>query len=76
MSRIPKIEEWLARYMMLFVIIMEPWETFIGRAMKWPNIQEKLSMMLVPLDIELEGWGDNANKVTPIDLQWRIQEGT
>jgi hypothetical protein len=47
MSRIPKIEEWLARYMMLFVIIMEPWETFIGRAMKRPNIQEKLSMMIV-----------------------------
>jgi hypothetical protein len=35
MSRIPMIEEWLARYMMLlFVIIMEPWETFISRAMR------------------------------------------
>jgi hypothetical protein len=35
MSRIPMIEEWLARYMMLlFVIIMEPWETFIGRTMR------------------------------------------
>jgi hypothetical protein len=34
MSRIPMIKEWLARYMMLFVIIMEPWETFISRAMR------------------------------------------
>jgi hypothetical protein len=43
--------------------------------MRWPSIQEKLSMTIVPLHIELEGWGDNANKVTLADLQRKVQEG-
>jgi hypothetical protein len=33
-SRIPRIEEWLERYRMLFVAIIEPWETFICRVIR------------------------------------------
>jgi hypothetical protein len=32
--------------------------------------------MTIPLDIELEGWGNNANKVTLVDLQQKVQERT
>ncbi len=51
------------------VIIVEPWKTFTSRTIRQPNIQEKVSMRAPPLNVELEGWGDNANRVTPIDLQ-------
>jgi hypothetical protein len=40
MSKIPNTEEHLARYMMPSITFMEPRETFIGRAMKQPNIQK------------------------------------
>lgn len=58
---------------MLFATIMEPWETFIGRAMKQPCIWMKLSMKKIPLDIEPKGWENNANKVTLVDLEQRVQ---
>jgi hypothetical protein len=32
-------------------------------------------MTTLPMDIELEGWEDNANKVTLADLQQKVQEG-
>jgi hypothetical protein len=33
-----------------------------------------LLMKVVPLDVELEGWGNNANMVTPIHLQRKVHE--
>jgi hypothetical protein len=33
-------------------------------------------MRVVLLDVEPEGWGNNANRVTPIDLQQKVQEIT
>jgi hypothetical protein len=38
-SKIPKIEEELAGYnSMPFAVVMEPWEAFISRVMRQPNI--------------------------------------
>jgi len=34
MPRIPRIEEWPARYRTLFVVVMGPQEVFSSRAMK------------------------------------------
>jgi hypothetical protein len=34
MLRIPQIEEWLTEYKMSFAKIMEPWDTFICKAMR------------------------------------------
>jgi hypothetical protein len=48
---------------------MEPHETFIGRAMRLFNVQARLPMRVEPLEVEPKGWGDNAIKVIPIDLQ-------
>jgi hypothetical protein len=33
-------------------------------------------MITIPPDIELKGWGNNANKVTFANLQLKAQEGT
>jgi hypothetical protein len=32
------------------------------------GIKERLSMKVGPFDVGLEGWGDNANMVTPANL--------
>jgi hypothetical protein len=42
MTRIPKTKEWPTRYMTPFVTIMEPRETFIGRAMRRSNVRARL----------------------------------
>jgi hypothetical protein len=47
---------------------MEPWETFIGRTMRWSNVQAWLSMRAKPLEVKPNGWVNNAIKVSPIDL--------
>jgi len=41
-------------------------EEFKMKNRKWNdhNIQERISMKVVPLDIEPKGWGNNANMVT------------
>jgi len=54
---------------MLSTTIMESWETFTNRAMKQPNIQMRLLMKAIVLDVESKGWGNNANRVTFVDLQ-------
>jgi hypothetical protein len=64
MSRIPKTKEQPTAYKTLFVTIMEPWETFNGKAMRQPNVQAKLLMKAKPLKVEPRGWGDNVIKVT------------
>jgi hypothetical protein len=48
---------------MLFVAIIEPWETFICRVIWWPNISVRLLMKVRPPNVEPKGWGNNANKV-------------
>ncbi len=52
MSKIPKTKEYLARYMMPSITFMEFKETFIGRAMKQPNIQKKLSLRVICSEVE------------------------
>lgn len=69
MSRIPKTEEWLLGYTMLSTTIMEPQEAFAYKTMRQPIIQTKLLMKVVPPNVELERWGNNANMVTLVDLQ-------
>jgi hypothetical protein len=39
---------------------MEPWETFIDRMMRQPNIQTRSPMKVEPSEVDLEGWGNNA----------------
>ncbi len=68
MPRIHKTKEQLIGYRTLFATIMEPRKTFISKIMKRPNIQMRLLMKEEPIDIELEGWGGNANKVTLANL--------
>jgi hypothetical protein len=46
---------------MPFVVVMEPWEAFINRVMRQPNVWKRLSLKVIPLEIEL-------------DLQWRVHE--
>jgi hypothetical protein len=48
---------------------MEPQETFTSRAMKQPNIQMRLLIRVIFLNVEPKGWGDNANRVTFVNLQ-------
>jgi hypothetical protein len=55
---------------------VEPWKTFIGRIMRQLNIRKRVSTRALPLNVELERWGDNVNKVTPVDLQQKVQERT
>jgi hypothetical protein len=47
---IPRIEEWLARYKTSFAIVMEPWETFIGRAMRHPTLLKFFVFQIVQVD--------------------------
>jgi len=37
--------------------------------MRQPNIQTRLLMKVVPLNVEPKRWGNNANMVTLVDLQ-------
>ncbi len=46
-------------------VVMEPWEAFTDKTMRWPNVQVRLLMKVEPLEIELEGSGNNAFKVPP-----------
>jgi hypothetical protein len=48
---------------------MEPQETFTNITMKQPNVRTKLPMKVEPLEVEHEGWEDNAIKVTLTYLQ-------
>jgi hypothetical protein len=43
MQRIPRIEERPIGYRMPFATIMEPWESFTGRAMKRPHVLSKVA---------------------------------
>jgi hypothetical protein len=61
---------------MLNVTIMEPWEAFTNRVMKWLSIQNKLSMKVVRLDVEQKKWKNNANRVTPANMQQKVHERT
>jgi len=74
MSWTPRIKERPVKYKMLSTTIMESWETFTNRAMKQPNIQMRLLMKAIVLDVESKGWGNNANRVTFVDLQWKVYE--
>jgi hypothetical protein len=69
MSRILKIEEQPVRYKTLYVTIMEPQKTFTSRVMKQLSIRNKLSMKVIHLNIKPERWGNNANRVTPTNMQ-------
>ncbi len=42
--------------------------------MRQPNVWARLSMRAEPLEVELEGWGDNALKGTLANLQEKEQE--
>jgi hypothetical protein len=53
MSKMPRIEEWLVRYKTLSTIIIKHSETFIGRAMRWPNILKRISIRVVLPEVEL-----------------------
>ncbi len=46
-----------------------PWDTFPNRAMRQPNVSTRLSIRTKPSKIKLEGWGDNALRGTPANLQ-------
>jgi hypothetical protein len=59
----PKKKEQPIGCMTSFVVVLKPWEVFTSTIDR--NIQERMSMKVVPLDIEPKGWGDNANMVTP-----------
>jgi hypothetical protein len=48
---------------------MEHREAFTSRAIKQPNIQMKLLMKVIFMNIEQKGWGNNANKDTLLNLQ-------
>jgi hypothetical protein len=74
MPIIPQTEEWLVEYRMPFAKIMEPWDAFISKAMRRPNVQVRLLIRAKPLEVELEGWGDNALKGTPAYMQQREWE--
>jgi hypothetical protein len=69
MTRIPKTKERLVGYKMSFTIVMEPQETFSITIMRQPSVQTRLPLRVEPLEVKLEGWGDNASRVTPVDLQ-------
>jgi len=68
MPRIPMIEKQLVGYKMPFVVVMEPQEPFTSRRMRRPNVWARLSMRAEPLEVELEGRGDNALKGTLANL--------
>jgi hypothetical protein len=53
---------------MPFVVVMEPHEPFTSRRMRRPNIWARLSMRAEPLEVELEGCGDDALKGTLANL--------
>jgi hypothetical protein len=61
-------------YKMMFATIMELGKAFISRAMRWPNIQKKLSLKVLPLKVEPKGWKNNAIKVTRVNMQRNVQE--
>jgi hypothetical protein len=69
MSRIPRTKKWFIGYKMSSTTIMEPHEAFIYKTMRQPNIQTRLLMKVVPLNVELKKWGNNANMVTLVGLQ-------
>jgi hypothetical protein len=69
MLRIPRRKEWLAKYMMPFAEVMEPWDTFISRTMRQPDVRTRLSIRAEPSEVKPKGWGDNALKDTPGDMQ-------
>jgi hypothetical protein len=73
-QKIPKTKEQPVVYKMLFATNMEPWETFTNRMMRQPNIRTRSPMRVEPSEVDLEGWGDNAIKVTLLDLQQRVWE--
>jgi hypothetical protein len=50
MFRIRRIKEWLARYKTSFGIVMEPWGTFIGIAMKHPTLLNFFIFQTVQVD--------------------------
>jgi hypothetical protein len=56
MSIIPKTKEQPTMYKTLFVTIMEPWETFNGKASRQPNVRMKLPMKAKPPKVEPKGW--------------------
>jgi hypothetical protein len=74
MLKIPQTEEWLVEYKMPFAKIMEPWDTFIGKVMRQPNVQTRLLIRAEPSEVKLEGWGDNALKGTRAYMQQREWE--
>ncbi len=55
---------------------MEPRETFTSRSMRRPNVQTRMPSKVEPPKVKLEGWGDNALKVTLADLQRKEREIT
>jgi hypothetical protein len=69
MTRIPRTKEWLVGYKTLFTTVMEPHEAFTSTTMKRPSVQTRLPLKIEPLEVEPEGWGDNALRVSPVDLQ-------
>ncbi len=76
MSRILRIKEQPIGYKMLNVTIMEPWKAFTSRVMKWLNIKNALSMKVLHPNNEPKKWRNNANRVTPTHMQWKLHEGT
>jgi hypothetical protein len=60
MQKIFRIEEWCIRYKMSSASNMEPWEAFLSRMMRQPNIWARLPLSIEPLEVKPEGWGDNA----------------
>jgi hypothetical protein len=58
-QKISRTQEQPIVYKMLFVTNMEPWETFIDRMMRQPNIQTRSPMKVEPSEVDLEGWGNN-----------------
>ncbi len=74
MSITLRAKEGPTRYKMSFITIMESWKAFTSRAMKRPNILERLSLKVGPSKVEPKGWGDNAIKVIPMDSQQKVQE--
>jgi hypothetical protein len=69
MPRIPRTKKWFARYKMPSIVIMEIREAFINKVMRQPNVRARLLITVEPLKVKLEGWGDNALKGTPTNLQ-------
>jgi hypothetical protein len=49
-------------------------EAFTSKTMKQPSIRKRLSLRAISPKVEPKEWGNNAFKVTLVDLQQRFQE--